>query len=69
MNSPTSAIGLRLRLKRAKTNMTIEQLSLLAGVNKGTISGIETGKRSPQNRTLMKLAKALKVEIEELLNE
>jgi len=58
-----------LRRIRAERQITLRDLEEMSGVSKETISGIERGSRSPQPLTLGKLARALGVDIDDLLSE
>jgi transcriptional regulator with XRE-family HTH domain len=49
--------------------LTQQKLSRISGVSQDTISDLERGEREAQPRTIRKLAKALKVEPEELMRE
>lgn len=60
-------MGYRIREVREKRNMTQEELSELSGVSRGTISALENGtSRATTTKTLMNIARALGVSIEEL---
>jgi transcriptional regulator with XRE-family HTH domain len=56
------------KLRRAR-ELTQQELSRISGVAQDTISDLERGEREAQPRTIRKLAKALKVEPEELMRE
>lgn len=60
-------IGQRLRGLRESRGMTQDSLARAAGVGRITLIRIETGQRSPRYETLVRLAKALDVELGELL--
>ena len=49
--------------------MSKQELSRMSGVSQDTISDLECEKREAQPRTIRKLARALKVEPEELMRE
>lgn len=51
---------------RVERRLTLVELSKLCGIGKSTLSNIETEKTSPTLNQLEKLAKALKVGIEDL---
>lgn len=53
---------------RLKVNLTQRQLADLIGVKRNTICMYEKGTRVPTLRNLQKLAKALSVSDEEILN-
>lgn len=59
----------KLRIER---NITQTQLTMMTGIPTATISGLETGKRDIANhefKTILTLAKALNVNIEDLVGE
>lgn len=58
---------MRLKQLRAKRGWTQEQLAEKAGINRGYLARLETGRHDPTITTLEKLAKALKVKTAELL--
>ena len=58
-----------LRRIRAQRQLTLRALSEKSGVSKETISDIERGIRTPQTLTLGKLAAALDVDINDLIEE
>ena len=58
--------GKRLRYLRRDRDMTQEQLSELTDISVHFISRLETGQSSPSLETIVKLAKALDVEVAEL---
>ena len=51
---------------RLKQNMTLETLAELSGISKGHLSKIERQERDPKLSTMIMIAKALNVDIEEL---
>lgn len=53
----------RIRLEK---NMTLETLANLSGISKGHLSKIERQERDPKLSTMIQIASALKVDIEEL---
>jgi transcriptional regulator with XRE-family HTH domain len=57
----------RLRELRRRRVLTLEELAEKAGVGRNTIWRLEHGVMGAQPRTIRKLAKALKVEPEELV--
>jgi len=57
----------RLKQFRAVRGMTQEALAKKAGISRVYIARLETGKQDPTLSTLVKLAKALKVKVGELL--
>lgn len=61
---------MRLKELREKRGLTQEQLADLSGVNQSAISFIENGTTaSPKLDTLQKLARALGVSLEELVDD
>lgn len=56
-------IGMAIRLKRVAYGMRIEDLVSKSHVSTTTISNIENGKIIPAMRVLLKLCKALDLEI------
>jgi transcriptional regulator with XRE-family HTH domain len=64
-----NVIGENIKQLRENKNLTMSQLSAISKVAQSSISLIENGKRIPNKKTLEKLAKALEVNVEELLND
>ena len=60
-------MGNRIREIRKEHNLTMKQLGKMIGVAESTISQYETGKRQPDNETLLKLGEVLKVTVGYLL--
>jgi len=56
----------RLRVARAEKTLSQEQLALLAGVTRQTISSIETGQYNPSALLALVLARRLDKRIEDL---
>lgn len=59
------AFGAVLRELRAAARMTQEELALEAGLNKNYIGLLELGQRSPSVRTMVVLARGLKLPLSE----
>ena len=59
--STLSSLGARLRQLRARSEMTLSELSLKSGVSIGMLSHIERGQASPSLKTLERLRLALAV--------
>lgn len=59
-------IEILVRKIRLKQNMTLETLAELSGISKGHLSKIERQERDPKLSTMIMIAKALNVDIEEL---
>ncbi len=56
----------RLKVARAEKNLSQEQLGLLAGVTRQTISSIETGQYNPSALLALVLARRLDKRVEDL---
>ena len=56
----------RLKVARAEKNLSQEQLGLLAGVTRQTISSIETGQYNPSTLLALLLARRLDKRVEDL---
>jgi transcriptional regulator with XRE-family HTH domain len=61
------AIGLTLRSLRVERGLTLQRLAERIGSNKGTISAWEHGAYTPTLDSLVRLAAALGVRVEELV--
>lgn len=59
-------IEILIKKVRLKKNMTLETLANLSGISKGHLSKIERQERDPKLSTILQIASALKVDIEEL---
>lgn len=59
---------IKLKMELARREMKRSELAELAGVSKGTVTGVASG-RSCNEATAHKLAKALKMPLEELIEE
>ncbi len=55
------------RLRKARHHMTQAELAKRAGLTRGYIARLETGRHDPALSTLEKLAKALRVSVARLL--
>ena len=61
-------MGYRIKEIRERKNLTQEELSKESGVSRATISALENGSsRATTTKTLMNIARALGVPVEELL--
>jgi transcriptional regulator with XRE-family HTH domain len=58
---------MRLKLHRAKQGLSQADLAEEAGITREYIARLETGHHDPSLSTLVKLAKALKVKVGELV--
>ncbi|RNC62742.1 MAG: hypothetical protein AWM53_02083 [Candidatus Dichloromethanomonas elyunquensis] len=56
----------RLKVARAEKNLSQEQLAILAGVTRQTISSIETGQYCPTAKLALILSKVLNKQFENL---
>jgi XRE family transcriptional regulator, regulator of sulfur utilization len=64
VRSPLSSItGARLRALREARDLSVSQLARMAGLGKGTLSELETGRRNPTIETLYAVTTALGVPI------
>jgi len=63
-----SPFGGRLRAARLARHLTLEQLSDLAGVSKAMLSQIEQNKVNPTVAVMLKIAAALQVSMDELID-
>ncbi len=60
-------IGKRLRERRQKRNLTLDQLALDAGLTKGFLSDVERDKAAPSMRSLLRICRSLQISIGSLL--
>lgn len=66
-NETASALGRRLKAARGRTGLSQLELASRAGVDPGTVSGIELGQiERPLARTLARLADALEITVDYL---
>lgn len=54
-------VGMKIQQLREKRGITQEALAAKAGISRGYLARLETGRHDPTLTTLMKLAKALRV--------
>ncbi|QQR76651.1 helix-turn-helix transcriptional regulator [Candidatus Nomurabacteria bacterium] len=66
MKDDAKKLGENLKKIRSKKNITQTELAQTLNVDKSFISNIENGKNNPTLSTITNLAKALKVQVEEL---
>lgn len=66
---PSISIGIVIKKHRKLANLTQEQLAYMAGLNRGYISLLEKGQRSPKLETLQRLALALRIPLTTLIYE
>lgn len=67
MDSSVSEIGPRLKSWRQKRGLTLEELSALTDISPSTISRLEAGKRAPNLELVIPLARALRLELDDLV--
>ena len=60
-------LGKRIKAVREKRGLTQEALAEKAGVSRGYLARLETGRHDPAVSTVEKLAKALRVKVTDLL--
>lgn len=68
MNDIKKLFGARLRTLRLRNQMTQEQLAGAANISVDFLSLIERGRNAPSFNNLEKLARTLKVSVQELFN-
>lgn len=62
-----NSISNNIRLLRTKNRISQDKLSELAGINQQQISFIENGKACPKLETVIKIAEALNVTVNDLI--
>lgn len=62
-------LGARLRNHRLRAHMTIEQLATATDLTKGFVSRVERGQTSPSVASLLRLCRALRVDVGDLFEE
>lgn len=67
--SPESLVGWRIRAQRRKSGLTLQQLAERVDLDRGHISRLERGEKSPSIGTLQAIARGLGVSISHLLGE
>jgi len=67
-DDPRERFAANLRRAREKTGMSQARLGLVAGLESSEISRLEAGKREPRLMTMVGLARALHVELADLLD-
>ena len=63
---PVTRLSNRLRVARAEYDMSQDQLARAAGVSRQTISSIETGQYCPSTLLAFRLARVLRLRVDEL---
>lgn len=65
----TSRVAAHIKAARTKRGHTLEQLASDTGLDKGYLSRVERGHKSPSIATVLKISKALDVSVAQLLGE
>jgi len=60
-------IGPRLKAWRQKRGLTLDELSAATGISASTISRLEAGKRAPNLELVVPIARALRLELDDLV--
>lgn len=60
-------IGPRLRSWREKRSMTLADLSEMTGISSSTLSRLEAGKRAPNLELVVPIARALRLELDDIV--
>lgn len=58
----------RIQFIREEKGLTLRKIGKISGVNHTTISRIENGFTNPSQITMVKISKALKMEVNEVFN-
>jgi transcriptional regulator with XRE-family HTH domain len=61
-------LAIRLKSIREKRGLSQEKVAFEAGLNRAYIGYIERGERNPSVQTIVKIANALKVELQEIFD-
>jgi len=64
-----SVLGARIRKLRLKKDMTQNELAMLCNFEKASMSRIESGQTNMTILTMVKISKALDVDIKDLFND
>lgn len=67
MDSELHAIGARLKSWRMRRNLTLQELSEMTTISPSTLSRLEAGKRAPNLEVVLPVARALRLELDDLL--
>jgi len=67
VDSDIHQIGARLRDWRTRRGMTLDELSGITGISASTISRLEAGKRAPNLELVLPLARAMRLELDDLV--
>ncbi|WP_370568774.1 helix-turn-helix domain-containing protein [Fictibacillus sp. 7GRE50] len=63
-----NSLGTQIRKIRLRKGLSLTKLAKKANISKGYLSSIESHKNNPSAHMIQKLAKALEVPVEQLLN-
>jgi transcriptional regulator with XRE-family HTH domain len=69
MNDLFTSVGYRIAKNRILLNLSQEKLAELAHVSRNFIGCVERAERRPSINTLLRIAKALNVSLEELFKD
>jgi len=67
MDPELQHLGARLKSWRLKRDLTLDDLSAATGISPSTISRLESGKRAPNLELVVPIARALRLELDDLL--
>ncbi|MBZ5740864.1 XRE family transcriptional regulator [Nocardioides mangrovi] len=67
-SEPGAAVGARVRALRQERGLSLSALAAAAGIGKGSLSELETGRRNPTLDTLYAVAGPLRVPLAELVD-
>ncbi len=62
-----AGVGPRLKLARARRDVTLTELAAATGISKSTLSRLETGQRKPSLELLLPIAQAHQMPLDELI--
>ncbi|MHA6694071.1 helix-turn-helix domain-containing protein [Homoserinimonas sp. A520] len=66
-NDSLALIGPRLKSWREKRSMTLAELSRTTGISSSTLSRLEAGKRAPNLELVVPIARALRLELDDIV--
>jgi len=69
VRSSADLIGKRIKAVRRRAGITLNELAEATGLNKGYLSRIESGEKSPSISSILKLSAGLKVRTSQLFGE
>ncbi len=67
MSEHTQHVGPRLKSWRQKRGLTLDEVSSMTGISPSTISRLEAGKRAPNLELVVPIARALRLELDDLV--